>query len=168
MCMTLRSLVARSVPLFWVKLAHFQTLLRKKSFAASLNHHRGSKSKQTIQPNKKGTHLEPNSPRLGTCQGWNSFTLGNRIPFQNQRFQMRLTSYTTTDTKRFMISIWNFHWQSLWYSTVPIDWMRQFLSWSHGKNLRNARGGGMWKLGSAHNIYYRTFSCFYGALQWIE
>jgi hypothetical protein len=100
MCLTLiEELGSKVGPSLLGQNRPFSTLAKNKGLKPHKNTVVDHTSKQTIQPNKGGTHLEPNSSRLGTCQGWNLFTLGNQTPFQNQRFQTRLTLYTTTDTK---------------------------------------------------------------------
>ena len=103
MCLTLRSLISRLVPLLLGMNVCFQlqskTIVLDARFKTSIFYfifikveNGRFKPKKRKKKRKKVANLKLSSLKLGTCQGQNSITLAYQTPFQNRHCQTCVAS----------------------------------------------------------------------------
>lgn len=103
MCHTLRSLVSRSVILFFfleLKLfivnsnrkQRFQVLRKPPSWIGAENEH--------SYPVKEGPMLKPSFSKLGTCEGWNSLLWLTKLHFETGVFERVAPPHELSSNKR--------------------------------------------------------------------
>jgi hypothetical protein len=110
MCLTLRRLVSRLVPLllFWVYIAHFQLWSENKNFKPHKTIGLDWSWNPKFIPNKEGPTLKPSSPRLDTCQVQNTFTLAHQSLIQKQRFQTCMAFKLINESLMPINYVWHF------------------------------------------------------------